>query len=58
MIKAKIAGKDYNFAKGISLEEILEEIKLYDKKIVVAAIVNNRLSNLSDLLYEDARIRF
>ena len=31
MIKAKIEGKAYNFAKGISHAETLEERKLYDK---------------------------
>ncbi|NLJ84040.1 MAG: nucleoside kinase [Halanaerobiaceae bacterium] len=58
MIKAKIEGKDYNFPKGITLEEMLEETKLHDNRIVVAAIMNNRLVDLSDAVEEDAQIRY
>lgn len=58
MIKVNIEGKYFTFPKGISLEEILEEVDLYDKRIVVAAIVNNRLSDLTDTIEENSRIRY
>ena len=58
MIKVNIEGKYFTFPKGISLEEILEEVDLHDKRIVVAAIVNNRLSDLTDTIEEDSRIRY
>ena len=50
MIKVNIEGKYFTFPKGISLEKILKEVDLYDKRIVVNAIVNNRLSDLTDTI--------
>ncbi len=58
MIKIKIANKEFDLSKGRTLIEILEDIDMYDSKIIVGAIVNNRLCDLTTTLEEDSTIKF
>ncbi|MFW6029798.1 MAG: nucleoside kinase [Halanaerobiales bacterium] len=58
MINISIAGKEYTFSEGITIEEILTELDNYDSGIIVAAIVNNKLKDITCSLSDDAIIEF
>lgn len=58
MIKVNVSGKIYEFHHGVKAEEVLEEIALDDKNIVVAAIINNQLSDLTISINKDSTVNF
>lgn len=53
-----IANQKFDFSEDKTLEEILKEIDIYDNKIIVGAIVNNKLYDLSDRIEEDSTVKF
>ncbi|MFW6282178.1 MAG: nucleoside kinase [bacterium] len=58
MIKVNISGEEYSFTVGITLNEILKNINKYDRDIIVGAIVNNQLSDLSESISKKSTIKF
>lgn len=58
MINVEIDNKNYEFKKGINLENIMEKINHKDKNIIVAAIINNRIQKLSKKIDSDCKIKF
>ena len=58
MIKINITNKEFNLPTGKTLIEILKEIDMYDSKIVVGAIVNNHLCDLTTTIEEDSTVKF
>ena len=57
-MKIKINGSNYDFKEGTNLEEIKEKLKIKDKDIIVGAIVNNVLSDLSKKLTNNSVVKF
>lgn len=58
MINVEIDGENYNFATGLSLEKILDSLNIYDKKIIVGAIVDNELCDLTKTINNDTQVKF
>ncbi|MDR5659003.1 nucleoside kinase [Serpentinicella sp. ANB-PHB4] len=58
MINIKINEKSYEFTRGITLEEILMSLNKPDKKIIVAAKVDNNLKELNYIIDEDCDVEF
>jgi len=50
--------KSYEFNKGVSLEEIAKSLQEFNKDLIVAALVDNELKELSYILDSDCDIRF
>ena len=57
-IEVKIDGKKHKFSKGITLQEIANEVAKDKKHPVILAKVNNLYRELTSVLKEDAEIEF
>lgn len=57
-IEAKINGKKYKFSKGITLQEIANEIEPARKYPIILARVNNRYCELTATLKENSDVEF
>ncbi|MFW6014869.1 MAG: nucleoside kinase [bacterium] len=57
-MKVTISNKDYDFEKGVTLEEILNNIEDNQKNNVVAALVNNQIYDLTDQVKKDSKVKF
>lgn len=57
-ITLKINEKQYQYTKGISLEEVSKNFSADFKYPILLASVNNTLRELSDILVEDAKVEF
>ena len=57
-VTVKINGKMYKYSKGITLQEIANEIEKNAKHPIVLARVNNRFKELTSTLKEDSEIEF
>ncbi|MFW6281519.1 MAG: nucleoside kinase [bacterium] len=57
MINVKILGKTYTFPSGIKIIEIVDKIEFLDSNIIVAAIVDNKLEDLSSTLNKSVELK-
>jgi len=57
-INVQIQGKNYNFSRGISLEEISKIVQDNYKYPILIAKVDNRLKELTEKLYVDSKVEF
>ena len=57
-VSVKNNGKTYQFSKGITLQEVANEIDRDRKYPALIAIVNNRFKGLTSTLKEDSEIEF
>lgn len=57
-IEAKINGKEYKFSKGITLQEVANEVEKERKHPIILAKVNNRFKELTSTLKENSEVEF
>lgn len=57
-IEAKINGKKYKFSKGVTLQEIANEVEKERKHPIILAKVNNDFKELTSTLSENSEVEF